>query len=154
MVRRLWVIASLVALLCGALLVSGCVSSDADEAQTPESAQTAVNSALQTDEDGSTVAPDGAAPPPAEEEPGDGGEPPLEVDGDAAAGETVFASNCTACHLNNGLDGGGFGPQLAGQGLDAEYVTEVVTNGLNAMPAGIVSGDELTDVVAYVISLQ
>lgn len=153
MVRRLWVIASLVALLCGALVVSGCVSSDEDEARTPESAETVVNSALQTDEDGSTVAPDGAAPPPAEEEPGDGGEP-LEVDGDPAAGETVFASNCTACHLNNGLDGGGFGPQLAGQGLEPDYITEVVTNGLNAMPAGIVSGDELTDVVAYVMSLQ
>lgn len=152
MVRRLWVITSLVALLCGALFLSGCVSSSADEAQTPESAQTAANSALQTDENGSTVAPEGTEPPPAEEptEPG----APIEVEGDASAGERVFASNCTACHLNNGLDGNGFGPQLSAQGLDAEYVSGVVTNGLNAMPAGIVAGDELTDVVAYVISLQ
>lgn len=154
MVRRLWVITSLVALLCGALFLSGCVSSSADEAQTPESAQTAANSALQTDENGSTVAPEGTEPPPAEEptEPGE----PIEVEGDAAAGEAVFTGvgGCQGCHMNGGNDAGGVGPQLAGQGLDPAGVENVIVNGQGAMPAGLVSGDDLTNVVAYVISLQ
>lgn len=151
MVRRLWVVASLVALLCGALIVSGCVSSSDDEAQTPESAQTAPNSALQTDESGETVMPDEDVPPPAEpSEPGE----PIEIDGDVAAGESAFATNCQGCHMNGGQDAGGIGPQLAGQGLDPEGVENIIVNGQGAMPGGLVSGDDLTNVVAYVISLQ
>lgn len=74
--------------------------------------------------------------------------------GDAAAGETVFASTCTGCHMNNGQDAGGVGPKLAGTGLDADTVRNQVINGGGPMPAGLVSGADLDNVVAYVVSLQ
>lgn len=153
MVRRIWVVASLVALICGALLVSGCVSSSEDEARTPTGAETVVNSAVQTDENGETVvesAPEEPTEPAEPAEPGAGGE----VEGDAAAGEQVFASSCTSCHMDNGKSGGGFGPQLAGAGLDAAAINGIVSDGQGAMPGGLVSGDDLTNVVAYVASLQ
>jgi mono/diheme cytochrome c family protein len=56
--------------------------------------------------------------------------------------------------MNNGQDAGGIGPQLAGVGLDAAAVETIVTNGRNAMPGGLASGEDLTNVVAYVVSLQ
>ena len=152
-VRRLWAIASLVALVCALGLVSGCVSSSEEEAQTPTSAETAMNSAAQTDADGNTVsvtvggevitpaAPGGSS--------GEG-----EGEGDVAAGESYFASSCGGCHMNNGQDAGGIGPQLAGAGLDAAAVETIVTNGRGAMPGGLASGDDLTNVVAYVVSIQ
>jgi cytochrome c551 len=155
-VRRLWAIASLVALIGALGLVSGCVSSDEEEAQTPTSAQTTMNSAAQTDADGNTVsAPAGGDTTPAEPtEPAEPAEPGGDVEGDVAAGETVFATSCTGCHMNNGLDAGGIGPQLSGAGLDAAAVETIVTNGRGAMPGGLASGDDLTNVVAYVVSIQ
>jgi cytochrome c551 len=146
--------ALLIVVLVAAMgLVAGCVESSEEEAQTPTGAPTVANSAIQTDEEGNTVtAPTATAPP---EEPADtaggGGEAPA---GDAAAGQEVFATNCTACHVNNGQDAGGVGPQLAGAGLDAAAVETTVVNGRGAMPGGLVSGEDLENVVAYVVSIQ
>jgi mono/diheme cytochrome c family protein len=78
---------------------------------------------------------------------------PPEAEGDAAAGQTVFAASCTACHTNNGQDAG-VGPKLAGAGLTADVVENQVVNGGGAMPAGLVSGTDLDNVVAYVVSIQ
>ena len=50
----------------------------------------------------------------------------------------MFETNCTSCHLNDGKDGGGVGPQLAGMGLDAQTIENQVVNGGGAMPAGLV----------------
>lgn len=150
--RRLWAGLSLVALVAAIGLAAGCVESDEGEAQTPANAPTVANSAVQTDSEGNPVtAPpaDGGGATTAPEEGGGG-----EAAGDAAAGQQVFAANCTTCHLNDGQDAGGIGPQLAGQGLEAGYVTETVTNGRGAMPAGLVSGADLENVTAYVVSLQ
>lgn len=142
-----------VALVAMLGLVAGCVESSEEDALTPPDAATAANSAVQTDSEGNTVtAP--AVTPPAEEPPdaaGGGGEAPA---GDVAAGQEVFAANCTACHLNNGQDAGGIGPQLAGGGLQAAGVENIVINGQGAMPAGLVSGEDLENVVAYVVSIQ
>lgn len=74
--------------------------------------------------------------------------------GDVAAGETFFAATCTGCHMNNGKDAGGIGPKLAGTGLDAATVRNQVINGGGPMPAGLASGADLDNVVAYVVSLQ
>ena len=79
---------------------------------------------------------------------------PPATTGDAAAGETVFATTCTGCHMNNGKDAGGIGPKLAGTGLDASTIRNQVINGGGPMPAGLVSGTDLDNVTAYVLSLQ
>ncbi len=157
-----------VALIAAVGLVGGCVNSSEEEARTPSDAATVANSALQTDSNGETVtapAPDapagtaggdGAPAPggdgaPAPAPGGDGAPAPA---GDVAAGQQVFAANCTGCHLNNGQDAGGVGPQLSGGGRDAALVEMTVVNGKGAMPGGLVSGADLENVVAYVVSIQ
>lgn len=151
--RRSRVALLLIALVAAVGLVAGCVESSDEEAQTPSGASTVVNSALQTDSEGNTV----TAPPvtaPADEggetTGGGGGEEPT---GDVDAGLEVFAANCTSCHIDNG-NAAGVGPQLAGAGLDAATVETTVTNGKGIMPAGLVSGSDLDNVVAYVVSIQ
>jgi cytochrome c551 len=153
-VRRLWAALSLVALVAAIGLAAGCVESSEEDAQTPTNAPTVGNTALQTDSEGNFVTAPAADGAPTAPEEGGGGGGGGEAAGDAAAGEQIFASTCTGCHLNNGQDAGGVGPQLAGRGLDAEYVTTTVTNGRGAMPAGLVSGADLENVVAYVVSIQ
>lgn len=152
MVRRSRVALLLIALVAAVGLVAGCVESSEEDAQTPSDAPTVVNSALQTDSEGNTVtAP--AVTPPAEgggEAPGGGGE---EGAGDAEAGLEVFATNCTTCHTDNG-NAAGVGPQLAGAGLDAATVETTVANGRGIMPANLVEGTDLENVVAYVLSIQ
>jgi mono/diheme cytochrome c family protein len=71
---------------------------------------------------------------------------------DPARGESVFAENCAGCH--GAAAEGGVGPALAGTGLDAAMVAAVVQQGRGVMPAGIVSGQEQADVVAYVVSIS
>jgi mono/diheme cytochrome c family protein len=73
--------------------------------------------------------------------------------GDAARGETIFEQKCSGCHGMAGK-GGGVGPRLAGAGLDAATVTAAVQQGRGVMPAGLVSGQEQADVVAYVVSIS
>ena len=150
--RRSRVSLIVVSLVAAMSLITACGDSSEEDAQTPEGATTVANSALQTDSKGETVtAPPAETEAPAETE----GETATEASsGDAADGQEVFAANCTGCHLNNGNDAGGVGPQLAGAGLDTAAVTTIVTNGLNAMPAGLVSGEDLDNVAAYVVSLQ
>jgi mono/diheme cytochrome c family protein len=71
--------------------------------------------------------------------------------GDVARGEQVFASSCAGCH--GALAEGGSGPPLAGSELTAEEVTTRIREGSGVMPAGIVSGQDEADVVAYVVSI-
>jgi cytochrome c551 len=153
---RLMVALSLVVLVMAALALAGCVESSEEEAQTPSGASTVVNSAKQTDSEGNFItAPAETAPAGGGSETGGGeGGGGGEAAGDAAAGEQVFAANCTGCHLNNGQDAGGVGPQLAGAGLDEATIRTTVENGRGAMPGGLVSGEDLDNAVAYVLSLQ
>jgi mono/diheme cytochrome c family protein len=72
----------------------------------------------------------------------------------AEAGEIFFAATCTGCHLENGTASGGTGPQLAGAGLDEATIRNQVINGGGAMPAGLATGQDLDNVVAYVLSIQ
>jgi mono/diheme cytochrome c family protein len=72
--------------------------------------------------------------------------------GDATRGAVVFEQKCAGCH---GADGsGGSGPALAGAGLEAAFVTERVREGSGIMPGGLVSGQDESDVVAYVVSIS
>ena len=73
--------------------------------------------------------------------------------GDAARGQAVFERECAGCHGQGGT-GGGVGPTLAGAGLDGATVTSAVDQGRGVMPAGLVSGQERADVVAYVVSIS
>jgi len=72
--------------------------------------------------------------------------------GDPHAGQVVFASKCAGCHGIAGK-GGGPGPPLVGTGLTADQVSAQVEQGGGVMPAGLVSGDDEADVVAYVVSI-
>jgi cytochrome c550 len=70
--------------------------------------------------------------------------------GDAGRGASVFAESCAGCH---GADAtGGVGPSLVG--VDAATVLLVVPAGQGTMPAGLVSGQDLADVAAYVATLS
>jgi cytochrome c551 len=152
-VRRSRVALLLIALVAAVGLVAGCVESSEEDALTPEGASTVMNSALQTDSEGNTVtAPAATAPAGGGETTGGGGGEDASG-GDVEAGLEVFAANCTSCHTDNGNQAG-VGPQLAGAGLDAATIETTVVNGRGIMPAGLVSGEDLTNVVAYVESIQ
>ena len=73
--------------------------------------------------------------------------------GDVGRGTTIFDGTCSGCHGMAGR-GGGVGPRLAGAGLDATAVTAAVEQGRGVMPAGLVSGQDQADVVAYVVSIS
>ena len=71
--------------------------------------------------------------------------------GDASAGRIVFESKCAGCHGARGQ--GGAGPRLIGTGLTADEVAAQVDQGGGVMPAGLVSGQDEADAVAYVVSI-
>lgn len=73
--------------------------------------------------------------------------------GDFYSGETIFQRECAGCHGDGGK-GGGVGPALFETGLDVAAVSAAVQQGRGVMPAGIVSGQEQADVVAYVASIS
>ena len=72
--------------------------------------------------------------------------------GDARAGRVAFKSKCAGCHGAGGE--GGAGPRLIGTGLTAEQVSAQIDQGGGVMPAGLVSGQDEADVVAYVVSIS
>ena len=147
---------TLVVLVVAALGLAGCVDSSEEDAQTPSGAATVVNSAAQTDSEGKTItapaatAPAGGGGGGTETGGGGGGE----AAGDAEAGLVGFQASCTGCHLGDGLEAGGVGPKLAGLGLTEQRIHDQVVNGGGAMPGGLVSGTDLDNVVAYVVSIQ
>ncbi len=73
--------------------------------------------------------------------------------GDPYRGETVFQRECAGCH-GLGAVGGNPGPRLVGAGLVASTVADRISRGGGVMPAGIVSGQDEADVVAYVVSIS
>lgn len=151
--KSLAVVMASVAVLGG--IAAGCSDSDSSEASTPAAATTAPNTAVQTDNEGSTVATETAPPAQTETETeattsGGGGE---EASGDAAAGKTTFEGICQGCHANGGTEAA-VGPKLAGAGLTLDTIKTTVQGGKGAMPPGLVSGADLENVAAYVLSIQ
>ena len=72
--------------------------------------------------------------------------------GDRYRGETVFQDQCAACHGAGGK-GGGIGPQLAGAPITLAAAKAQIDNGGGTMPAGLVSGQEEEDVLAYLATI-
>jgi cytochrome c551 len=70
------------------------------------------------------------------------------AEGDATRGEQLFAESCESCHGDSGT-GGGLGPRLAGSGVSIDEARATIENGSGVMPAGLVGGQELEDVLAY-----
>ncbi|MCB0873280.1 MAG: cytochrome c [Actinobacteria bacterium] len=133
-------------------VAAGCSDSDSGEASTPVDATTIANTAVQTDSEGNTAAATtDAATDTAAATDTEGGSG--EASGDAAAGKSTFEGVCQGCH-NNGGQEAGVGPKLAGAGLTADFIQTRINEGMGAMPAGLVSGDDLENVTAYVLSIQ
>lgn len=76
----------------------------------------------------------------------------LGLEGDATAGELVFADTCASCH---GVDGtGGTGPDLTAESEDDAELVEVILYGDGEMPAqDQLTDQEVADVVAFVQSI-
>jgi mono/diheme cytochrome c family protein len=127
------------ALVAGALTVVGCGGSNgAGDAQSPAAPTAPATTAPPTPTAPATTP---AAPP-----------APLRP-GDVAAGKAVFASSCDTCHAGLGTRKY-VGPKLAGLGLSAAFIRERVVQGKSPMPAGLVQGQDLADVVAFVRGIQ
>ncbi len=67
---------------------------------------------------------------------------------DPSNGRRVFAEKCAICHGDEGT-GGGVGPTLAGSGLAPDDARATIQNGKGVMPADLVQGQELEDVLVY-----
>lgn len=92
---------------------------------------------------------------PKEEEPVGESEGDKEASGgDAAAGASIFAENCSGCHGEDGHGGPG-GPDLTTMPLaqTEEGAVQQVTNGGGGMPpfGGQLSEEEISDVAAFVV---
>jgi mono/diheme cytochrome c family protein len=68
--------------------------------------------------------------------------------GDPVRGDQLFAENCASCHGDGG-EGGGVGPRLAGNDVSIDEARSTIENGSGVMPTGLVTGQDLEDVLAY-----
>lgn len=68
--------------------------------------------------------------------------------GDQYRGETLFLQKCASCHGEGGRKGT-VGPTLAGSPISLADAQARIENGGGVMPAGLVSGEDLEDVLAY-----
>ena len=76
--------------------------------------------------------------------------------GDAVVGKTLFETKCQGCHAKDGTEAS-VGPKLAGGGRSEERIRKQIVNGSPSsgiMPAGLYSGADLDNVVAFVLSIQ
>jgi cytochrome c551 len=74
----------------------------------------------------------------------------LELEGDVAAGETVYGGSCAACHGGDGS--GGTGPDLVESfaNLGDEEIVSVIIDGKGSMPAqSSLEDQDVADVLAY-----
>jgi mono/diheme cytochrome c family protein len=72
--------------------------------------------------------------------------------GDAVAGRALFARTCAPCHGAAGK-GGGIGPRLGGASISLAAAQARIDVGGGAMPAGLVSGKDERDVLAYLATI-
>jgi mono/diheme cytochrome c family protein len=89
-------------------------------------------------------------------------EPPAQSEAPTAAeagtdpvsrGELLFAENCAACHGDAGRNAS-LGPDLAGNPISIEDAREQIETGGGGMPAGLVEGQDLEDVLAYLDTIR
>jgi mono/diheme cytochrome c family protein len=67
---------------------------------------------------------------------------------DPLRGDQLFARRCATCHGVEG-QGGSVGPALAGNEVSIDQARSTIENGSGVMPAGLVTGQDLEDVLAY-----
>jgi len=72
--------------------------------------------------------------------------------GNAAAGAPLFAQKCAACHGQAGR-GGPIGPKLAGRPVTLARAQAQIDTGSSIMPAGLVKGQQESDVLAYLATI-
>ena len=77
---------------------------------------------------------------------------PAAQPGDAQRGEAVFQTTCATCHGAGGKGGGG-GPTLAGTGITVAAARSQIDSPRGVMPAGLVSGQQEADVLAYLATI-
>ncbi len=80
--------------------------------------------------------------------PAEGGDDPA-----IAAGAKVYEGACQSCHGANGA-AGPVGPQIAGKGRAEDFIRNQIVNGGGAMPGGLATGEDLENLVKYLVSLQ
>jgi mono/diheme cytochrome c family protein len=76
---------------------------------------------------------------------------PVKV-GDPKQGQIVFSQTCAACHGAGGK-GGGIGPKLQGLQITLARAKAQIDAGGGAMPAGLVSGTNEENVLAYLATI-
>src|SRR5687767_13023052 len=77
---------------------------------------------------------------------GSGTQTSIALLGDPVAGEQLFAEHCVVCHGAEG-QGSGVGPALAGNEVSIEEARSTIENGSGVMPAELVAGQDLEDVL-------
>lgn len=89
---------------------------------------------------------DGGSEEPAEEESGE--------TVDAGAAEDIYKESCASCH--GGDLGGGAGPDLTsvGSDLSQDEIETQIEEGGDGMPPGLVSGDDLTTLSAWLADMK
>ncbi|MBC7461044.1 MAG: cytochrome c [Thermoleophilia bacterium] len=88
-----------------------------------------------------------AAPTPA------GGALPARFNTDAA--RALFVTSCGGCHmLSDAKSAGNVGPNLDKIDYDVARIEMQIKNGAGAMPAGLLTGDDATNVATYVASVS
>ncbi len=70
-------------------------------------------------------------------------EVPYAAGSGAQRGQALFADNCAQCHTT------GIAPSLEGQAISLDAARTQIENGGNGMPADLVRGQDLEDVLAY-----
>lgn len=73
--------------------------------------------------------------------------------GDPYRGQIAFSQKCASCHGQDGK-GGAVGPKLAGTPLPLAAAKAQIDNGGSVMPAGLVSGSQERDVLAYLATIM
>jgi len=72
--------------------------------------------------------------------------------GDAGRGAAIFSQTCASCHGKNAT--GGIGPRLAGASITLAAAKAQIDQGGGSMPAGLVTGQQEQDVLAYLASIS
>ena len=67
---------------------------------------------------------------------------------DRVRGEELFAEHCAGCHGDSGRNAT-VGPDLAGNPISLEDSRSQIQTGSGVMPANLVEGQQLEDVLAY-----
>lgn len=70
-----------------------------------------------------------------------------------ARGEALFAERCSGCHGDSGRNAS-IGPDLAGNPVTLDDAREQIENGGGGMPASLVTGRDLEDVLAYLDTIR